>query len=430
MLNNENERRKILPVGSGKGGTGKTLVAANLAVDIASNGRKVLLVDLDLGGANCHTLLGIKNSNICLSNYLLGDIEFAGLVQQTPYANLGFIAGDGLIPGSAAMLQRNFRSVIEQILKLSFDYIVIDLPTGGGEPSLHSFLVSNSGLLVCTPDLPSILSLYNFLRSAVVNHCHTVATAAARGHDRGKQGDTKRKKIADYFAGLYRNLGIGEAPSLGQILVGVDKIDGGIAAELRDDVHHMHPYLVMNRLRGREDFEFCKQVLELVSENLEIKVEVLGGIFESREVVRSIDEQVPVVTGDESLAGMQVGRLSQKILLSPDFPTMPLDFDSYANSYELTAIEVSQDEGSYMAGAPAPAHQDIGDDDDDGDGGGGNASDALAQEESAAKIEAQAQRIRELEEQVSQLETTAYNFENSRDSRAAGRDVDAISPLP
>ncbi|MCK7483987.1 MAG: P-loop NTPase [Candidatus Moduliflexus flocculans] len=53
----------LIPIASGKGGVGKTVLAANLGVCLAALGRTVVLADLDLGGANLHTCLGVKNRN-------------------------------------------------------------------------------------------------------------------------------------------------------------------------------------------------------------------------------------------------------------------------------------------------------------------------------------------------------------------------------
>ncbi|MDY7035928.1 MAG: P-loop NTPase, partial [Thermodesulfobacteriota bacterium] len=60
----------IYPIGGGKGGSGKSFITANLGALFARQGKKVVLVDLDLGGANLHTLLGLKNPEIGLDEFL------------------------------------------------------------------------------------------------------------------------------------------------------------------------------------------------------------------------------------------------------------------------------------------------------------------------------------------------------------------------
>ena len=60
----------IVPIGGGKGGSGKSFLTANLGVLFAKQGHEVVLIDLDLGGANLHTLLGIANPRTGLNAFL------------------------------------------------------------------------------------------------------------------------------------------------------------------------------------------------------------------------------------------------------------------------------------------------------------------------------------------------------------------------
>ena len=61
---------RLVAVGGGKGGVGKTLVAANLAAALAQAGRRVVVVDTDLEGANLHTVLGVGAPRASLADYV------------------------------------------------------------------------------------------------------------------------------------------------------------------------------------------------------------------------------------------------------------------------------------------------------------------------------------------------------------------------
>ena len=61
---------RIWAIGGGKGGVGKSVIATNLAATLAGAGKKVVLVDADLGGANLHTLLGVPNPKTSLSDFI------------------------------------------------------------------------------------------------------------------------------------------------------------------------------------------------------------------------------------------------------------------------------------------------------------------------------------------------------------------------
>ena len=82
---------KIYPVGGGKGGSGKSFLSANLGVLLAKTGKKVLLVDLDLGSSNLHTILGMKNPKKGLHDFLNKDcrnLDQAAVDTQVPNLHL------------------------------------------------------------------------------------------------------------------------------------------------------------------------------------------------------------------------------------------------------------------------------------------------------------------------------------------------------
>ncbi len=62
--------KRVWTFAGGKGGTGKTVMTANIGVALATMGYHVILVDADLGGANLHTILNIKYPSITLSDFI------------------------------------------------------------------------------------------------------------------------------------------------------------------------------------------------------------------------------------------------------------------------------------------------------------------------------------------------------------------------
>src|SRR5208283_2089730 len=85
----------ILPVGSGKGGVGKSLLATNLSIALAEAGRTVVLVDLDLGASNAHTMLGIRSVTRGIGTFLSAPrTDFEEIILPTEYDGLSFVPGD------------------------------------------------------------------------------------------------------------------------------------------------------------------------------------------------------------------------------------------------------------------------------------------------------------------------------------------------
>src|SRR5438874_2646824 len=62
--------RRVIAVGGGKGGIGKSLIASNLAIELARRGKRVVLLDADLGGANLHTCLGVELPKKSISDFV------------------------------------------------------------------------------------------------------------------------------------------------------------------------------------------------------------------------------------------------------------------------------------------------------------------------------------------------------------------------
>ena len=89
---------QIIPVASGKGGVGKSLLSANLAIALGQQGNKVVLVDLDLGASNLHLVIGQHPGAASLGSWFTDKIDFKDIIQPTDYDNVSFIAGDSQIP--------------------------------------------------------------------------------------------------------------------------------------------------------------------------------------------------------------------------------------------------------------------------------------------------------------------------------------------
>src|SRR5947209_959949 len=81
-------------IGGGKGGVGKSLVAANLAISLARTGAKVCAIDLDLGCANLHTCLGIDIPTTTLSDFFSRrEMDISKVLIPTEIRNLFMISG-------------------------------------------------------------------------------------------------------------------------------------------------------------------------------------------------------------------------------------------------------------------------------------------------------------------------------------------------
>ena len=164
--NQMNNGSPIYTVGGGKGGTGKSFITASLGTILAQQGKKVLLVDLDLGASNLHTFLALGKPQISLKQYLNKEVhDINEVVVQTNQPNLSVISSAGCSLEIANLYYAQKVKVIRVIKKLSYDYIFIDLGSGTHYNTLDFYLISNEGIIVTTPESISVENMFRFLKS-------------------------------------------------------------------------------------------------------------------------------------------------------------------------------------------------------------------------------------------------------------------------
>lgn len=117
----------VISVSSTMVGEGKTFISANLAAIIASNGKKVLLVGLDLRKPRIHKIFGINNDR-GMSNYLIGEEEFDSIIFKTQIENLWYAPSGPIPPNPAELIDSDQMSVFIERAKKEYDYIIIDTP--------------------------------------------------------------------------------------------------------------------------------------------------------------------------------------------------------------------------------------------------------------------------------------------------------------
>jgi len=119
--------QKVIMLTSSVSGEGKTFSAANLAIIIAMNRRKVLLLGCDMRKPTLHRLFSISNES-GISNYIIGDKNLEEIIIPTSFENL-FVMPSGPVPPNPAELieTKEMKSIFEHAKK-DFDYIIIDTP--------------------------------------------------------------------------------------------------------------------------------------------------------------------------------------------------------------------------------------------------------------------------------------------------------------
>jgi len=143
---------RMISIASGKGGTGKTTTAANLAIALAKLGYKVCAVDADLTMANLSLVMGIDDANVTIHDVLAGRSPINSAVYATAFENVY------LVPAAIDwehVIRADPRKLPEAIkgLKGEFDYVIIDSPAGLQMDAMNAMLSGEEVILVTNPEI-------------------------------------------------------------------------------------------------------------------------------------------------------------------------------------------------------------------------------------------------------------------------------------
>lgn len=147
---------KAIVIASGKGGTGKTMFAANLGATMARQGHKVVLIDLDTGLRNLDLYLGLENNIVYDVNDVLNGVcrIKQALVKDKSFHGLFFMAASPQKPnGEITPLHIK---VLCNKLKEKFDYIIIDAPAGIDDGMIVASGGADAGVIIVNPEYASL----------------------------------------------------------------------------------------------------------------------------------------------------------------------------------------------------------------------------------------------------------------------------------
>lgn len=306
----------ILPVASGKGGVGKSVFTANLGCKLASLGKTVILIDLDLGGANLHTFLGLKNRFAGLGNLIhKQEDRFEALLMKTEVDRLYFIPGDRLLPGTANLNFFIKQKIIRSIQKLIADYIILDLGAGSSYNTIDFFLSSPTGILLTTPETPSILNAYGFLKSVVFR---LLARSFPRNSD-------ERRIVHSFMTQRIE----GSELSLQTLLSRLGQVSRDSGDKATQQLSSLYPRVVLNMGKTESDLRLGTKLRSIVKSNLRIEIEYIGFLQQDEAITRSIITRKPsVLLEPQSKFSRSLDQTARRLLKLPDTPVLSLYEDN------------------------------------------------------------------------------------------------------
>lgn len=257
---------EIWAVGGGKGGVGKSLVSILLSMALAQQNQRTILIDVDLGGANLHTLMGIKTPSRTINDFIMrryGSMEEICL--STAIKNLQIVCGASEILSLANPQYAQKNKIVQSLNRLAADHIVLDLGAGTSYNVLDFFLIADHPIVVVTPQPISIQNAYGFVRNAVYRKLSRLAA----------QHTSLQKIIAQAMDPKNENQ-MHTIPDLFTTIHG--SYDNGIIEQFQTALSELSPWIITNVARDERD-DNAGRIIQLVSEKyLTIGVKALGTI--------------------------------------------------------------------------------------------------------------------------------------------------------
>ena len=170
MVRSTNKAARVIAITSGKGGVGKTNVAANLAICLVAAGKDVVLIDADLGLANLDVMLNLRARNT-LADVIDGRRHLDEIIQTGP-GGIRIICGASGLTQLADLNEFQRQRIIQEISSLEHqsDFIVIDTGAGISRDVLNFCEAADHTVVVTTPDPTSITDAYAVIKRTTQAH--------------------------------------------------------------------------------------------------------------------------------------------------------------------------------------------------------------------------------------------------------------------
>lgn len=280
-VRSERLNKNIWSVAGGKGGTGKTILSANLGIGMAVLGYKVILMDGDLGAPNLHNYLRIKKPKSTLDNFLKKDVKnLSDVILETPHENLRFISGGTSLVGAANIHYAKKMQLIRHINNLNADLIIVDLGAGISNNTVDFFNISTQGLVISNPEPNANQDAYFFLKNAVYRRIKAYA----------RENEDFKTAFNDYID--KSGNGVFEIPKFLNFL---QSYSTKTYRDFDNFLSEFHPRLIMNKLRRSGQKQDGIWFVNLVKTFLAIDVEFIGKLKFDKRIILSSEKIFPFI---------------------------------------------------------------------------------------------------------------------------------------
>jgi flagellar biosynthesis protein FlhG len=164
LISSSAQSARVISVVSGKGGVGKTNITVNLALSLIKMGKRVLVMDLDVGMGNVDLILG-RRAPKHIMDLLQNQLSVWEIIEEGK-EGLHTIAGGRNFGSLARITDEMLNFFLKQLEELEtfYDFIFLDMGAGATETALKFILSSHEILVIATPEITSITDAYSMMK--------------------------------------------------------------------------------------------------------------------------------------------------------------------------------------------------------------------------------------------------------------------------
>jgi len=297
-------KKCVIAVGGGKGGTGKSLLATNLGIALAELRQNVILIDLDLGGANLHTCLGIRSAEATLGDFLQKKAEhLEKILLPTPVDRLKFINGSNDPLEIANLPYTRKVRLIKHIKQLQADYIILDLGGGTSLNVLDFFLSADYGIVVATPEPTSMENVSLFIKCFMMRHLKILLKQFPISNLKNRIKDPRNRDTLRTFTDLLRL---------------IRSFDQGTAGKIEKKLEGFKFGLILNMLREHGETRIGGAYKSMINRCMGIQMDHLGQIYYDEKIPLAVKNFEPFMVKYPHAKASHSIRLTAKRILGID----------------------------------------------------------------------------------------------------------------
>jgi flagellar biosynthesis protein FlhG len=250
--------KSLWTIGGGKGGVGKSFLAASLGTALARAGKSVVLVDANFAAPDLHAYVGVKNPNLTLLDVLEHRAELTDALIPTPEPGMRFLSCVGDELGMADQNEKDREKMAALLATIDADVVLVDAGNGTTRAVLDFFNLAYQGIVVTSPEAASMRCTYRFIRNAV--------------YRKVQQRFGSNKEVSAALDRQRQQAGSKQAPSMMSFLDSLWPTVPDVALSISDMLKEFRPLLLVNMASSEQEHRSAEMLHSAASKFLNVDI--------------------------------------------------------------------------------------------------------------------------------------------------------------